>query len=175
MSASKYEEKMPVVLQNLSNGYNMTEAARKAGISKDTLYEWMKQHPDFSDAVQYARREGEQKAIHDVELALLDLAKGKDWEEVISEYAAAPNPKYDPDDPTSGEPIIPVIKKQRRFRKHIPPSVEAIKFYLTNKAPDQWKNRQEHDIPNLDILRNLRVERSGNSSSEGLELNPTEI
>ena len=168
---AKFEEKSIVVLNLLSEGYNMTDAAKKANISKDTLYEWIKTKTDFSDAVKRAKEEGEQKAVRDVEAALLDLAKGREWEEVVTEYEGRPNPKYDPNDPDSGDPVIPVIKKQRRVRKHIPPSADAIKFYLTNKRPDIWKNRQQQEIANLDLLKNLRVEQVGSKDDEGLIVN----
>lgn len=164
---AKYAEASPLVLKALEDGCTMQEAAERGGISKQTLYEWMNTKPDFSDAVQHARRIGDQNAVSKVEATLFRLATGYEYEDVRTEYGSELNQQ-------TGK-MEPVIRKQVRTKRTVPPSTEAIKFFLTNKAPDQWKNRQEHDIPNLDILRNLRVERSGNSSSEGLELNPTEI
>ena len=159
MAVSKFEEKSAEVLNLLAQGYNFGDTCQKVGINRTTLFRWMEDNATFATEVKRARKEGEQKAIEKVEAALLDLAMGKDWEDVTTEYEARPNPKYDPENPASGEPVIPTIKKQRRVKKHIPPQAEAIKFYLTNKAPELWKNRQQQEIANLDVLKDLRIER----------------
>ena len=131
----KYEEKSVEVLGYISNGYTVKEACAKAAINQDSFYEWQRKKPEFAELVYNARKDGEQKAIADVEASLLDMAKGFDYEEVRTEYESKLNPatgKYEP-----------TIKKQERTKKMVVPSVEAIKFYLTNKAPEDWKNRVE--------------------------------
>lgn len=158
MAVSKFEEKSAEVLNLLAQGYNFGDTCQKVGINRTTLFRWMEDNATFATEVKRARKEGEQKAIEKVEAALLDLAMGKDWEDVTTEYEARPNPKYDPENPASGEPVIPTIKKQRRVKKHIPPQAEAIKFYLTNKAPELWKNRQQQEIANLDVLNGLTID-----------------
>ena len=150
---SKYEESMPVILKSIEEGYTNEEAARRAGIGERTFYDWMKMYPQFSQAVQRARKDGERNAIFRVENSLLSLANGFEYEEVMTEYESQPNT-----DKNSEEKFIPVIKKQRRTKKRVIPSVEAIRFYLTNKAPEVWKNRQQQEIANLDLLKNLRID-----------------
>lgn len=151
MAKSKYEELMPVVLKNLEEGYTYEESARRAGIAHRTLYDWMKAYPHFMQAVQRARKDGERNAIGQVENSLLSLALGFEYEEVTTEYESQPNP-----DKKSNEKYIPVIKKQRRVKKRVVQSVEAIKFYLTNKAPEQWKNRlEQNNIGN--VVTDLKV------------------
>ncbi len=157
MAKSKFEEKAPIVLGFLSDGYTNKEAAQKAGIEEPTFYAWLKEYPEFFKSVQDARKNGEQKAIAAVESSLLDLAKGFEYEEVTTEYESQKNPDYNPK--KGGEKYIPVIKKQKRTKKRVIPSIEAIKFFLTNKAPDIWKNRQQQEIANLDLLKDLRIER----------------
>ena len=157
MAKSKFEEKAPVVLRFLSEGYTNKEAAQKAAIDESLFYAWLKERPEFFKSVQRAKKDGEGKAIAAVESSLLDLAKGFEYEEVTTEYESQKNPEYDPT--KGGEKYIPVIKKQRRVKKRVIPSIEAIKFYLTNKAPEEWKNRQQQEIANLDLLKDLRIER----------------
>ena len=169
MAKSKFEEKAPIVLGFLSDGYTNKEAAQKAGVEEHTFYDWLREKPTFFQLVQDARRNGEQKAIAAVESSLLDLAKGFEYEEVTTEYESQKNPEYDPK--KGGEKYIPVIKKQKRTKKRVIPSIEAIKFYLTNKCPDIWKNRQQQEIANLDLLKNLRVEQVGTKDDEGLIVN----
>lgn len=151
---------MPVILSALEDGCTMKEAAEKAGVVKSTLYEWLDANKDFSDAVQRARKDGERNAIAKVEATLFRLATGYDYEDIKTEYASELNQqtgKYEP-----------VIRKQVRIKKNVPANVEAIKFFLTNKAPAEWKNRTEHEIANLDLLKDLRIERVKGSEPSGL-------
>jgi hypothetical protein len=158
---AKYAEAAPKILEYLEQGMTNDAASEKAGINMATFYSWMNEKSDFHDAVQRAKEVGTQNAIRDVEAALLNLAKGVEWEDVRTEYASELNPatgKYEP-----------VIKKQVRTKKCIPANTEAIKFFLTNKAPAEWKNRNEHEIANIDALKNLRIERvKGSREDSGM-------
>ena len=130
-----FQEKSAVMLEHFSNGYTTKAACEKAGIGEETFYGWMRRNSEYAEMVRNARKEGEQRSIADVEASLLDLAKGYDYEEVRTEYESKLNP-------TTGK-YEPTIKKQVRTKRHVMPSTEAIKFYLTNKAPELWKNRVE--------------------------------
>lgn len=147
----KYEEKSAEVLNLLAQGYNIGETCQKVGIDRATLFRWQDENATFATEVTRARKEGEQRAIEDVEHALLDVAKGFEYEEVRTEYESKLNPETNQYEPT--------IKKQVRIKKRVVPSTEAQKFYLTNKAPEIWKNRQQQEIANLDLLKDLRIER----------------
>lgn len=158
---AKYAQAAPKILEYLEEGMTNRDAAHEAGVSEETFYKWVSEKAEFSELVQRARKTGEQNAIRDVEAALLNLAKGVEWEDVRTEYASELNPatgKYEP-----------VIKKQVRTKKCIPANTEAIKFFLTNKAPAEWKNRNEHEIANIDALKNLRIERvKGSREDSGM-------
>jgi len=41
-----------ITLELMAQGYSKTKVAATLGVHKDTLYEWMKVHPDFSDAIR---------------------------------------------------------------------------------------------------------------------------
>lgn len=43
------------VIACMGKGYSFTAFAGEIGVDKDTLYEWVKVHPEFSDAVKKAR------------------------------------------------------------------------------------------------------------------------
>ena len=134
---AKYQEAAPKILAALEQGLSNKDAATAAGVNEDTFYTWMKEKNEFPELVQRAKEAGRQNAVRDVEAALLNLAKGCEWEDVRTEYESKLNPqtgKYEP-----------VIKKQVRSKRRIAPSTEAIKFYLSNKAPEQWKNRIEQN------------------------------
>lgn len=164
----KYEQAAPIILKALEEGHSNVEAAKLAGIEQHTLYEWLRTKPSFSSEAQRARANGEKNAIARVEASLLDLAVGFEYEEVATEYESKPNP-----DAQSSEKYIPVIKKQRRTKKRVVQSIEAIKFYLSNKCPEVWKNRMDGSFNLGDVLKDMKVthvydkeHRTGFPSSE---------
>lgn len=168
MARVEYEEKLPVILKAIEDGYTNKEAAERSGIGERTFYDWIKAYPQFAQSVERARANGEKNAIARVEASLLDLAVGFEYEEVATEYESRPNP-----DETSKEKYIPVIKKQRRTKKRVVQSIEAIKFYLSNKCPEVWKNRMDGSINLGDVLKDMKVthvydkeHRTGFPSSE---------
>lgn len=160
---AKYQEAAPVILKALEDGYTMQEAADMAGITKKTLYEWTSQKSDFSNLVQCARKDGEHNILDKAVSTLVRLAIGGEYEDVRTEYASELNTvtgKYEP-----------VIRKQTRVKKTIPPNIEALKFLLTNRDPANWRNRQEHDIKDLELLKNLHIERVGSREPSGMIAN----
>ena len=165
---AKYQDAAPRILEYIEQGYTNKDAAEKVGINVDTFYTWVKEKPDFSEAVKRAHEDADRNAIAKVEQSLLDLALGFEYEEVATEYESKPNP-----DPKAKDAYIPVIKKQKRTKKRVVQSVEAIRFYLSNKCPEVWKNRTEGNINLNDVMNGLRVthkydkqERTGFPSSE---------
>lgn len=51
------------ILDSLRAGNYLETAARYAGIHPDTLNEWRKEFPEFSEAVEQARAEGEVRSV----------------------------------------------------------------------------------------------------------------
>ena len=135
----KYKEKMPEILKYISEGMNQKEAYEKAGVSQTQFYKWMAENTQFADMVHKAQEEARNnhRDIDEVEHALLDLARGVELEDVRTEYES----RLDED---TGK-YVPVVKKQVRTAKKYSPNVDAIKFYLTNRNPDEWKNRVEQN------------------------------
>ena len=145
----KYAEKAPEILKYISQGYSNKDAAEKAGISQETFYTWLETKSEFSESFKEAKKQGDKVRINSVESALLDIARGFEYEEVKTEYESQLNPatgKYEP-----------TIKKQVRTKKRVVPNSEAIKFFLTNKAPEEWKNRIEQNNTG-DLVTDLRIE-----------------
>lgn len=145
---AKYEQAAPKVLEFIENGATYKDAAEQAGIGERTFYDWMRDKPQFSQAVHKAKEVGEKKAIAQVEASLLKLATGYEFEDIRTEYGSEKDPK-------TGE-VKPVIRKQVRVKKFVPANTEAIKFYLTNKAPEDWKNRlEQNNTGNLETNLNI--------------------
>lgn len=134
------DDKKAEVLNYISDGYSQKESFQKAGVSETTFYKWMND-TEFKTLVHNAQEDARisRADVRGVERALLDIAKGFEYEEVKSEYES----REVIDEKTGKKEFKPVIKKQVRTKKRCLPNVEAIKFLLTNRDPDNWKNRVE--------------------------------
>lgn len=86
-------------------------------ISRDTFYKRLKENPYFS----YCLMKHREKAIEDVEYSLYKAANGFEY----LEQAATANGR-----------VVNLLKAKT-------PDVNAIKFFLTNRASEKWKNKVE--------------------------------
>lgn len=147
-------EKKTEVLKYLSQGYSQREAFTKAGIAERTFYQWMDNDSQFKQLVRNAQEDARiSKAdVRMVEQSLLDVARGFEYEEVRTEYES----REVTDEQTGKKEFKPVIKKQVRTQKRVVPNVEAIKFLLTNRDPEHWKNRIESAMTG-DVNTNLHI------------------
>lgn len=128
------------ILNYIIQGYSQKEACKKAGIAEWTFYRWCDEDSEFRGQVRSAQDEARiSKAdVRAVEQSLLDIARGFEYEEVKTEYESR---EVVVDEKTGRKEFKPVIKKQVRTQKRVVPNVEAIKFLLTNRDPQNWKNR----------------------------------
>ena len=128
------------ILNYITQGYSQKESCKKAGIVEQTFYRWCDEDKEFRELVRSAQNEARiSKAdVRAVEQSLLDIARGFEYEDVKTEYESR---EVVVDEKTGRKEYKPVIKKQVRTLKRIPPNVEAIKFLLTNRDPQNWKNR----------------------------------
>ena len=128
------------ILNYIIQGYSQKEACKKAGVAEGTFYRWCDEDKEFREQVRSAQEEARiSKAdVRAVEQSLLDIARGFEYEEVKTEYESR---EVVVDEKTGRKEFKPVIKKQVRTTKRVVPNVEAIKFLLTNRDPQNWKNR----------------------------------
>lgn len=137
---AKYNPKIVrLICQHIEQGETNEHAAELAGVSKQTFYFWLNTKVDFSDAVKKAKEEY-QKWLHndilaDAERSLKVLINGTEYEEIKTEYEQNPT-----------NPDAPRIKKQSRTTKKILPNPTAVIFALSNRDPENWKNRIDTDI-----------------------------
>lgn len=64
-----HDDRCNTILHYLREGNTLKVAARCGGISYQTLNEWRKQYPDFSDAVEAAEAEAERSYVQTIKLA----------------------------------------------------------------------------------------------------------
>lgn len=103
------------------------QIAKSLGINKDTYYNYQKKYPEFLDAI----KRGKKPVDVEVENQLLKRALGYEYTEEQREIEMV-----------NGEPII---KKIKSIKKHISPDVGAIAFWLKNRRPDLWREKQYVD------------------------------
>ncbi|MES9790695.1 helix-turn-helix domain-containing protein [Priestia megaterium] len=132
MAKGKYEkwitEEGLVLLEGWArDGLTDEQIAHNVGISRSTLNDWKKRYPDISDAL----KKGKEVVDLQVENALLKRALGYEYEEITkeSQWNEKTN-KY--------ELVITKSVKKRQA-----PDTTAQIFWLKNRRPDKWRDKQD--------------------------------
>ncbi|WAX05213.1 hypothetical protein AC844P1_00002 [Anaerostipes phage AC844P1] len=108
------------------------QIAQNIGIAASTLYEWKKQYPEISEAL----KKGKEVVDRQVENALLKRALGYKYEEIKTEKT------------NEGKKVTVTVKE-------VVPDTTAQIFWLKNRKPEQWRDKQQ-------------IEHSGGIRSEKL-------
>ena len=103
------------------DGLTDEQIAHNIGITAATLYVWKNKYPEISETLKKGK---EVVDIH-VENALLKRALGYEYTEERVEISGK-----------DGKKVI-------RTTKYIPPDTTAQIFWLKNRRPDRWRDRQE--------------------------------
>ena len=123
-----------MVLQRIAEGDSYKNACKFAGISQETFCEWRRTRIEFSELIKKAEETFRLNVQSELEASLWDRAKGiTKVEETTVEFLPGPDGK-------------PIIAKQVKKEKTLPPDTGALIFALTNIAPERWKNRQRQDV-----------------------------
>ncbi len=120
-----YDAKYCTIARKLCElGATDDDLAEALGVSERTIRTWMVTHEDFSAAC----RVGKQAADDLVERRFYNRAVGYTYEaEKVFMPAGAPEPVY------------------ASYREHVPPDVNAGRFWLQKRRPDQWGEKQSTD------------------------------
>jgi len=116
------KDKLFLVESWAKSGLSNADITRNLGITKDTFYQYIKKYPDFSDSL----KRGQEITDFRVENALYKRAIGYTYEEIKN--------RHDKD----GNIIETTITT-----KHVFPDVTACMFWLKNRKPMQWRERQD--------------------------------
>ena len=109
------------------NGLTDEQIAKNMGINVATLYEYKKRYHEINESL----KRGKQVVDIEVENALLKRALGYEYEE--NTYEA----KYDKEE---GK-YVQVLTKT--VTKHVQPDTTAQIFWLKNRKPKEWRDKQE--------------------------------
>jgi hypothetical protein len=107
------------------DGLTDEQIAKNIGIAVRTYYEWQERFPQFRQAI----KKGKAPVDVQVENALLKRALGYEYEETITEIEEVEEGRQK--------------KHIRRIKKHMPPDVGAIVFWLKNRKPGRWRDKVE--------------------------------
>lgn len=109
-----------------SKGMIDTEIAAKMQISETTLYNWKRDYPDFVKAISRGKEDSDSQ----VENALLKTALGFEYD--------AQKPMVVSDGKAEGSHVEIVD-----YKEHVAPVVHAQVFWLKNRRPDRWRDKQD--------------------------------
>lgn len=112
------------------DGLSNEQIAHNIGINQDTLYEWQKRFPEFSEAI----KKGKEVVDREVENALLKRALGYEYDEVTQEPV------------TDKDTGITEMRVTKRVTKQIVPDVTAQIFWLKNRKPDEFRDKRDVEL-----------------------------
>lgn len=114
------------------------EMAREMGVSSSTYYDWLKKYPEMAEAVTGARAGADARANNErVESSLFELACG--CVRKIKKPIKVRSTSYD----ARGRRVDRERVVYADEEVFVPPNVKAQIFWLTNRAPERWRNRIE--------------------------------
>lgn len=105
-------------------GLTNEEIAKKIGVALSTLQGWINKYPEFLEAI----KEGKEPANAKVEMALYKKALGFEVTETRALVVG------------TGEYAQVEYVEETRY---IPPDNTACIFWLKNRRPDKWRDKQE--------------------------------
>lgn len=109
-------------------GKTNPEIAQALGVTAETLNQWRKQFPEFSDAIKGNKDQADGKVV----ASLYQRACGYEYEE-----------KSEKVDPEKGTIVTTTIKQ-------VAPDVTAQIFWLKNRQPKDWRDKQVQEITGKD-------------------------
>lgn len=120
---SKYKPEYAKQAEKLCKlGATDREVAEFFGVSERTLYNWQSEHEELLQALKI----GKDPADERVEKSLYRRATGYSFDAV----------KIVADSKTGTSLAVPYVE-------HVPPDTTACIFWLKNRRPEQWRDKQE--------------------------------
>lgn len=159
---TKYTKKLSEKICEIfaSGNHTISDVCKMVGIAESTFYDWKSSNTEFSEALKRVEEKRLEAFASMAKSGLAKLLDIHEYEEVTTEY----------ENDKEGRPII---KSQKRVKKKIMPNPTAVIFTLTNRDPDNWKNKQSIDAKG-DFKHNMTfgdflVQTSATDDEEGDE------
>ena len=134
MAKSKYEENFPDRVREMAEeGLTDNEMWLQLKISKVSFYNYQDKHPEFREAIVEGKRSPNKR----VEKKLIDRCLGYDYEETHTSQKILGNGR--------------TVTSVKKIKKHIPPDVLAIKFWLINRDKKRWNIKSDTELGDIKI------------------------
>lgn len=141
-----------IIKADCRNGADNKGICKRLGIAPTTLKRIRKEHPEVNDLL----KEGKDEADFKVESALYRRAIGYEVEETTTEVKVSED----------GSAQATVIKK---VKKHIAGDTTAQIFWLKNRKPDEWRDKQDVNVTSDDWVQGLKTLTDSYRNDEGRE------
>lgn len=122
------ESQLPFLKYLFEEGKTDQQIADIIGVTKQTVCNWKRAHPDFFDSLKDWKKLADEK----VERSLYEKATG---------YSATETKVF-----CTKNGVI----KTHEVEKHFAPDTTAQIFWLKNRQPDKWRDKREVDLGNKD-------------------------
>jgi hypothetical protein len=113
------------------------QIAANLGVRRSTLHNWRVRFPEIAEALS----KGKDSADREVENALFKSALGYEYDEKTYEL-----------DRKTGEIVL-----VKTVTKRVPPNPTSGIFWMKNRKPDEWRDKQLVDIAS-DVELNVRID-----------------
>ncbi|WP_051287564.1 hypothetical protein [Paenibacillus taiwanensis] len=127
---SHVEPKLLLIEAWARDGVIDEEIAKNLGIAYSTLRDYIKKHSALSAAL----KRGKEVVDVEVENALLKRALGYQYDEVTKELKTVIDEEKGP---------IDILVETKRVTKEVQPDTTAQIFWLKNRRPQAWRDKQE--------------------------------
>jgi hypothetical protein len=97
-------------------------------VNEDTIYEWIRLYPDFSESI----KNGKERADAEIAHSLYHRAKGFTHPDIKILTVAMPD---------GGSEVVQVP-----ITRVYPPDPASMIFWLKNRRKDRWRDKQEIDV-----------------------------
>jgi transposase-like protein len=118
------------------DGLTDEQVAKNIGINRDTLYTWKKKYPDISDALKRG------KEVIDVEVENALFKKATGFNKTVKKAIKVKEVIYENGKRKSEKEHIEYADEE----VYIPPDTTAQIFWLKNRKPDIWRDKQNVEL-----------------------------
>lgn len=115
------------------DGLTDEQIAANIGVNPATLYDWKNRYPEISEAL----KKGKEVVDRQVENALLKRALGYTYDEVTKELGTVVDEE---------KGVIKDMVETKRVTKEVQGDTTAQIFWLKNRRPDLWRDKQQHEL-----------------------------
>lgn len=140
------------------NGATDKDIYEKLGVSSSLFYEWKNDKVELVEAL----KRGKEIVDLEVENALFKRAIGYKFTEVTKELVIAKDKHDEPIKDENGA-VIKELKITKEVEKEIAPDTTAQIFWLKNRKPKEWRDKQELSVTtsnvDLDDLTDEELEK----------------